>query len=115
MSGPIRSLKLTHQILSISDIDFENECLYGYTELTFVPLKPNLEIKTIHLNCKQCKIFCVVFNGTIDVQDYEYADPLLVKPCGDESKRDLQSLLYQDEYGRLSVDADEGNGELCIR
>ena len=113
--SPIRNVKVIHQILSIADIDFENESIYGYTELTLVAEKqPDLNITTINLNCKQCKIFCIVFNGNHEVQDYEYCDPLLIKPCGDETRRDLQSLLYQDEYGRLSVDSDEGNGELNI-
>lgn len=112
----IRNIKVVHQILSIVDIDFEAECLYGYTELTLAPQKqPELNINKINLNCKQCQIMCVVFNGVHEVQDFEYCDPYLMKPCGDETKRDLQSLLYQDEYNRLLVDSDEGNGELCIR
>ena len=114
MEEPIRNITVIHQILSIADIDFESECIYGYTELTIASAQPDLEINTINLNCKQCKLYCVVFNGSVEAQTYEYCDPSLIKPCNDETKRDLQSLLYQDEYGRLSVDADEGNGEMCI-
>jgi hypothetical protein len=113
----VRNVKVIHQILSLLDIDFENECLYGYTELTIVLEKQPQEssVNKINLNCKQCKLMCVVFNGVHEVHDFEYCDPYLMKPCGDETKRDLQSLLYQDEYNRLLVDSDEGNGELSIK
>ncbi len=131
-------MSVIHQILVISNIDFESESIYGFTELTLAPNTVNTlqsqstetqpttttttttttsspdTFETISLNLKQCKVFCVCFNGIIEA-DYEYCDPSLVKPCNDETKRDLQSLLYQDELGRLAVDADESNGELYIQ
>ncbi len=123
-----RNVSVIHQILVISNIDFENENIYGFTELSLAPNINNnnnvitstapttneLTFDTICLNLKQCKILYLCFNGSIETE-YEYCDPSLVKPCNDETKRDLQSLLYQDELGRLAVDADESNGELLIQ
>ena len=128
ISNNKRNVSVIHQILVISNIDFESESIYGFTELTLSPNPVNTVqsqstentsissdfYETVSLNLKQCKVFCVCFNGNIDT-DYEYCDPSLVKPCNDETKRDLQSLLYQDELGRLAVDADVSNGELCIQ
>ena len=111
----LRNVAVVHQILVLSDDDFEAESIYGYTELTLAATTDSAALSTINLNCKQCQVFCVVFNGVHEVTDYEYCDPSLIKPGSDETKRDLQTLLYQDELGRLSVDADEGNGELSIK
>lgn len=111
-----RQIKVTHQILVISNIDFESETLYGYTELTLASNQiDSSQFESFSLNLKQAKIYCVCFNASLEVADYEYNDPALIKPCNDETKRDLQSLLYQDELGRLSVDADELNGEILIQ
>ena len=107
-----RNIAVIHQILCLTQIDFTNELIYGYTELTLASLTDE-EIHIINLNCKQCKIYCCVFNGTTDAE-FDYSDPSLLKPGKDENKRDLQSLLYQDELGRISVSADAGNGEIEI-
>jgi hypothetical protein len=37
-----------------------------------------------------------------------------MKTSVDDLRRDLQTFLSNDELGMLTVDADEGNGELCI-
>ena len=39
---------------------------------------------------------------------------MLMKMTSDDSKRDLQSFISYDELSMLTVDADEGNGELSI-
>lgn len=42
--------------------------------MTIIPSKNKL--KTIHLNAKQCRVYRVVFNDTLEVP-YEYFDPFL--------------------------------------
>lgn len=48
--------------------------LQGIVEMTIIPSKNKL--KVIHLNAKQCRVYRVVFNDTLEVP-YEYFDPFL--------------------------------------
>jgi hypothetical protein len=87
--------------------------LKGFTELTLAPLAEKIHL--INLNCKQCKIYSIYFNGIYEAE-FDYYDPSLLKTSNwEESKKDLQSHLAQEELAFVSVDADEGNGELSIK
>jgi hypothetical protein len=77
-----RNISVIHQILVISDIDMLEKSIYGHTELTIVATQPNeTHIERISLNSKQCQIYCVSFNGSIETTNYEYCDPSLLRPC----------------------------------
>ena len=54
----------------------------------------------------------MVFNGVHEATEFEYSDPLNLRV--DESKRDLQSFLSNEELASIAVDPDEGNGEIVI-
>ena len=55
-----------------------------------------------------------MFNKTHEAL-FEFCDPLQMKIGGnDDSRRDLNVFLASEELAGLSVDADEGNGELNI-
>jgi transcription initiation factor TFIID subunit 2 len=93
-------------------IDFQKKAIYGFTELTLHPLVDDLS--SITLNLKQCKIFTIVINK-VNEAPFEFCDPLRMKIGGnDDSRRDLHVFLASEELAGLSVDADEGNGELSI-
>lgn len=54
----------------------------------------------------------MVFNGIHEATELEYSDPLNLRV--DESRRDLQSFLSNEELASIAVDPDEGNGEIVI-
>lgn len=70
------------------------------------------DVNSINLNCKQCRIYSVVFNGVHEAE-FDYYDPALSQP-EDATRRDLQTFLAQQEQAAIATDADEGNGELNI-
>lgn len=53
----------------------------GFVELTIIPTKTKL--KAIHLNAKQCRIYRVVLNDSLEMP-FEYFDPFL-NICQDEA------------------------------
>lgn len=63
-----------HQILSLTGISFERKTIIGFVELTIVPTKDHL--KSIRLNAKQCRIYRIVLNDTVEAT-FQYFDPFL--------------------------------------
>ena len=50
-----RHYRVSHQILSLTGINFQTKSIIGLTELTLIPSKDNL--KHIRLNAKQLRIY----------------------------------------------------------
>uniref|UniRef100_UPI00358F3A99 transcription initiation factor TFIID subunit 2 isoform X2 n=1 Tax=Myxine glutinosa TaxID=7769 RepID=UPI00358F3A99 len=106
-----RPFKLTHQVLCINNINFQKKSLIGYVELTIFPYLASLN--KIRLNCKQCLIY------RVRVNDYEaafiYNDPTL-EVCHHETKQ-RNLAFFSSAYAAAvqAVEADSGNGELCIK
>lgn len=63
-----------HQLLAITDVDFANQRIIGYTELQLKLLQT--DVREIYLNCKQCKIFRVTIDDEFDAE-FSLVDPLL--------------------------------------
>lgn len=57
--------------------------LQGFTELTLIPSKDSF--RYIWLNCKQCCVYRVTLNDSLEVQ-FQYFDPFL-EVCSQESKQ----------------------------
>lgn len=103
--------KLSHQILSLTGINFTRQTVIGFTELTLIPSKDSF--RYIWLNCKQCCVYRVTLNDTLEVQ-FQYFDPFL-EACPQESKqRNLEFFNKSQSSGALSVDPEIGRGELVI-
>ncbi|XP_042243204.1 transcription initiation factor TFIID subunit 2-like isoform X2 [Homarus americanus] len=107
----VSSGSTSHQILSLTGINFVRQTVIGFTELTLIPSKDS--IRYIWLNCKQCCVYRVTLNDTLEVQ-FQYFDPLL-EVCQQESKqRNLDYLNKCQSTGVTSVDPEVGRGELVI-
>ncbi|OWA54791.1 Transcription initiation factor TFIID subunit 2 [Hypsibius exemplaris] len=117
ISSPRRSLnkprpfRLLHQLLAITDIDFLNKRIVGYTELQLRLLQP--DVREIHLNCKQCKVFRVTINDETEAE-YSLVDPMLDICQTETKKRNLDFLSNCHAVAVKAVNADRAGGELKI-
>ncbi|BHF71087.1 Transcription initiation factor TFIID subunit 2 [Sparganum proliferum] len=126
-----RPYRLAHQSLCITQIDFSQQLVLGFTQLVIWPRTTG--VRQIFLNVRQCRIHRVLvesadehFHSSLDPsQSYVPPPPTDVPtnytdPCLEISKRDCK-LRTLDSFERrqtsvvASTDPDEGNGELSIR
>ncbi|KAK3885001.1 hypothetical protein Pcinc_010743 [Petrolisthes cinctipes] len=106
-----KSYKLSHQILSLTGINFTRQTVIGFTEMTLIPSKDS--IRYIWLNCKQCCVYRVTLNDTLEVS-FQYFDPLLEVCPQDSKQRNLEFMNKSQITGVTSVDPEMGRGELLI-
>ncbi len=103
-----RQFKVLQQLLCISAVDFEKKSLLGYTELTIIPLKSELE--KIFLNCGwEVRIYRVT------VDDFEAKfnrrDPMgSFLSENDKERRDLKFFSEKFYQTALQLDSDQLNG-----
>ncbi|CAL1530604.1 unnamed protein product [Lymnaea stagnalis] len=108
---PSRLFKVSHQILCINGINFENKSLVGYVELTIWPTVPDLT--EIRLNSKQCIVYRVNIDKRWDAE-FSYFDPTLNICQGNPVKRNIDYFQKCQRNALTAVDSDQGNGELII-
>lgn len=107
-----RLFKLCHQVLCITNINFQRQSLIAFTELTIIPLRNDL--RKIKLNCKQCRIYKICVNDSFEAS-FTYNDPTLEICQGETKQRNLDFFSTSHLNAVNSVDSDRGNGEICIR
>ena len=112
MSLYLRPYKLVHQVLSINQIHFQNRSYIGVTELHIIAATKDL--KTIKLNCRQCKVFRILVNDMYECS-YTYNDPLLELCPADNRQRSLDGFTASHYEAVLSTDSDKGFGEIIIQ
>ncbi|XP_023226768.1 transcription initiation factor TFIID subunit 2-like [Centruroides sculpturatus] len=78
-----RPFKLCHQVLCITNINFQRQSLIAFTELTIIPSRNDLH--RIKLNCKQCRIYKICINDLFEAS-FTYNDPTL-EICQGETKQ----------------------------
>ncbi|VUZ48449.1 unnamed protein product, partial [Hymenolepis diminuta] len=123
-----RPFRLAHQTLVITNIDFTQCVLVGYTQLVIWPLDTTL--RRIYLNANQCRIHRVCVEGAeenfrnssslfarsyppVDVH-YMFNDPCL-EICKQDCKyRTLDNFETQHASVISSVDPDNAAGELSL-
>ncbi|XP_015908116.2 transcription initiation factor TFIID subunit 2 [Parasteatoda tepidariorum] len=110
--APVRPFKLSHQVLCITQINFQRQALIGSVELTIIPLKSDL--RKIRLNAKQIRIYKVALNEFHEVE-FTYNDPCLDICQGDIRQKSIDHFNSSHLAAVNAVDSDKGNGELCIR
>lgn len=110
--APVRPFKVCHQVLCITNINFQRQTLIGFVELTLLPLRT--DVRRIRLNCKQCRVYRVAVNDTYEAS-FTYNDPLL-EICPEDSPQKHIDFFNTAHLNAVnSVDADRGNGELCVK
>lgn len=85
--------------------------MIGVVELTIIPHKDNLRV--IRLNAKQCRIYRVSLNDTIEAP-FQYYDPFLDITHGQDGDFSLESLSPKHLDAALQTDPDNAGGELII-
>uniref|UniRef100_A0A2C9LKD2 Transcription initiation factor TFIID subunit 2 n=1 Tax=Biomphalaria glabrata TaxID=6526 RepID=A0A2C9LKD2_BIOGL len=106
-----RLFKVSHQILCINSINFENRSLVGYVELTIWPTVPDLT--EIRINSKQCIVYRVSVDKKWDAE-FSYFDPSLNICQGNAVKRNIDYFHKCQMNAINAVDPDLGCGELII-
>ncbi len=125
-----RSFKVLYQLLCVSGINFEQELLFGFTELTLIPLTEDLH--HLKLNCSsQIQITSVFVNDL--VAGFNQQDPLesvfgptsansYLDPSGYDGgnrnhrpRRDLKFFSEAYFEAASSTDPEWGGGELTIK
>ncbi|GIY89954.1 transcription initiation factor TFIID subunit 2 [Caerostris extrusa] len=108
----IRPFKVSHQVLCIPTICFVRQAIIGYVELTIIPQRSDL--RKIRLNAKQIKIYKITLNEFHEVP-FTYNDPCLDVCQGDGKQKSIDHFNACHLTCVNAVDADNGNGELCIK
>ncbi|CAB3360242.1 Hypothetical predicted protein [Cloeon dipterum] len=108
-----RHFKLSHQLVSLTGINFQRQSIIGYSELTIIPLKDNL--RYIYLNAKQIRVYKILLNNTYEVQ-FQYFDPFLEVYQTDENndKKSLDNFSPAHLKAAQATDSDRGLGELLL-
>lgn len=106
-----RPYKLVHQILSINNINFYQKSFIGVTQLEILPQKSSL--KTIKLNCKQCKVFQIMINDFYECQ-FDYCDPTLEICTKDNKHRNLDTFTKNHSDAVGSTDPEKNLGEIIV-
>ncbi|XP_013789329.2 transcription initiation factor TFIID subunit 2-like [Limulus polyphemus] len=112
ISDSPRPFKLSHQVLCITNINFQRQALIGFVELHIIP-QQNI-LRRIKLNCKQCRIYRVLIGDSFEAE-FVYNDPTLDICQGEAKQRNLDFFSSCHLAAVNSVDSDNGNGELNIR
>ncbi|CAG0916730.1 unnamed protein product [Notodromas monacha] len=105
-----RPYKLVHQVVCLTGLNFQRRSIIGCVELTLECVKP---YRFICLNAKQCRIYKVCINDTIEAQ-FQYFDPFLEICDGDDYPRSSEYLKIKHEEVAHDVDADVVKGEVFI-
>lgn len=116
---------LAHQNVCITDVDFAQKKISGFTELLFVPLKLS-KVSKVKLNAKQCQIVKLLAKGSSKYYNcnFSYNDPLLeVVPMEPPSlegelptpERSLKRFSSKHHDSVISTEMDFGNGEIIIQ
>ncbi|XP_035219613.1 transcription initiation factor TFIID subunit 2-like [Stegodyphus dumicola] len=109
--APVRPYKLSHQVLCITQINFQRQSLIGFVELTIIPLA---EFRRIRLNAKQFRIYKVAINDIHECQ-FSFNDPCLNICQGDNKQKSIDYFNSCHLSAVNAVDSDKGNGELSIK
>ncbi|KAJ6218446.1 hypothetical protein RDWZM_009603 [Blomia tropicalis] len=109
-----RNFKISHQLLCITNIDFQSKKLVGFTELQVVS-QIGADLTVIRLNCQQCQILSIYINEYMC--DYTYSDPSqdILNSSDKKGSRKLDTFSTVHYEVIKSTDSDFGNGELIIR
>lgn len=109
-----RNFKVVSQVICVTAIDFESRSFVGFTEISLLPLIPQL--RNVKLNCsKQCRINRVTVQETIDAA-FIHDDPLSTSLSSLSSSDITASVLASTlSSGAAKIDAERGNGELTVR
>ncbi|EDW04189.1 transcription initiation factor TFIID subunit 2 [Drosophila grimshawi] len=107
---PLRSFKLSHQVLSLTEISLEHRRIQGMVELTIVPNNDCLRI--IRLNAKQLNIERVFLNDVCQAE-FIYFDSFH-NVCEMEN-RSLETYAKKHLMAAKITDPDLNNGELFIK
>ncbi|BES95185.1 Transcription initiation factor TFIID [Nesidiocoris tenuis] len=109
----MRPFKVAHQIVSLTGINFQRKSIIGCVEITILPLRDSL--KVIKLNAKQCRIYRVSLNDTIEAP-FQYFDPFLDITHDNEldARRSLDFFSSAHLAAALQTDPDNSGGELVI-
>nr|XP_018909078.1 PREDICTED: transcription initiation factor TFIID subunit 2 isoform X1 [Bemisia tabaci] len=106
-----RPFKLSHQIVSLTGINFQRKSIIGFVELTIVPLKDHLRF--IKLNAKQCRVYRVCLNDIYEAP-FQYFDPFLDVCQGATNERSLDFFSNAHQTAAFQIDPDHNAGELVI-
>nr|CAG4643703.1 EOG090X00M6 [Lepidurus arcticus] len=102
---------LTHLCAGMSPAaSFIDVAIEGFVELT---LLPNKIFRNVFVNAKQCKIYKVTLNDSMDLP-FQYCDPT-VEIVQDPDERSLDSFYTAHQKAVAAVDPDLNTGELMIR
>lgn len=108
-----RPIQLVHQIVSLTGINFSTRSIIGFVELTILPQKDN--IRHVRLNAKQCRIYKVSLNASLEAP-FQYFDPTLeVSQGATKNQYDLETFSECHLSGCNLVDPDLNGGELNIK
>ncbi len=126
---PKRPFRLAHQSLCLTNIDFSQCIVLGFTQLVIWPLEASL--CRIPINVRQCKVHRVLieaaedhFKGPIDPHcriypptdvKVAFSDPC-IEICKQDSKyRTLDNYEVNHTSAISTTDPDDGGGELTVR
>lgn len=114
---------LAHQNLCITNIDYVQQKITGFTELHFVPLKLN-KISKIRLNAKQCQIVKLLAKGSSEYRNcsFTFNDPLQEvvppepQPDGQPAvqERNLKKFSSKHQDAVATTELDSGGGEIIV-
>uniref|UniRef100_A0A5K3EVL6 Transcription initiation factor TFIID subunit 2 n=2 Tax=Mesocestoides corti TaxID=53468 RepID=A0A5K3EVL6_MESCO len=124
-----RAFRIAHQALCLTNIDFSQCIVLGFTQLVVWPLDTSL--RRIPLNVRQCRVHRVLleaaedhFKGPVDPYSRIYpptdvpvsfSDPCIEIYKQDSKFRTLDSFETKHTSAVAAADPDEGGGELTIR
>lgn len=112
VDSPVRPYKVSHQVLCITQINFQRQSYIGFVELTIIPLKNDL--RKIRLNAKQFRIYKIAINDIYEVP-FTYNDPCLSICQGNSKEKSVEHFNACHLDAVTSVDPDNGSGEVCIK
>ncbi|VDP05586.1 unnamed protein product [Soboliphyme baturini] len=105
-----RNVKLLHQVLCITDINFATKTLFGFTDMVIVPMVPQL--RSVVFNCSnQIDVRRVTVQDSLDAAfTHESSWAMNIHPC----TWSVNSLSDLFSKAASAVDADQGKGELLV-
>lgn len=112
VDSPVRPYKVSHQVLCVTQINFQRQSYIGFVELTIIPLKNDL--RRIRLNAKQFRIYKIAINDIYEVP-FTFNDPTLDVCQGDTKQKSVDHFNSSHLSLVNAVDSDKGGGEVCIK
>ncbi|ODM99054.1 Transcription initiation factor TFIID subunit 2 [Orchesella cincta] len=102
-----------HQLVHLDGISLQRKTIIGLVELTLQARKSKL--KTVKVNCKQCKIYKVTINNT--EASFSYYDPAMEITDAEHpnNQYSLDQFAVHHRNAVLECDPDAGGGEIVIR